>query len=352
MSSPKLKVAVVGCSLGVTHIQNYQKLPNAEVVAICDIDEPWLKHVQRQYHVPQAYTSLDDLLAQSDAEAVSVCLPVYLHKPATVDCLAAARHVLVEKPMAHTAAEALEMTAAAKAAGKTLMVSYNQRFGADMQYLKRYVDAGNLGEIYFARAVWRRPLGMLPEPLMERATGVYSRNWFNEADKGGGVGRDLGAHMIDLALWIMGFPAIADVSGRSYTNFLPAWAAQHGPQFKADADDHSVGFVRFENGASLQVEMSFGQHLDQEVVLNEFFGTKGGAVRDAQHGLKLFGEAAGSYTTTAPRLRSNAATGTTQANFVTSILEGTPPMVTPEQGIALMRVIDGLYASGNRFTAV
>jgi len=350
MSTRQLKTAVVGCSVGLGHVQAYQKLKNAELVAVCDIDAPWLQHVQQTYNVPQAYTSLDELLTRSDAEAVSVCLPVYLHKPATLACLAAGKHVLVEKPMAHTAVEAIAMTEAAQAAGKTLMVSYNQRFGPDMQYLKRYAEAGYLGDIYFARAVWRRPLGMLPEPLIERATGPYSRNWFNEAAKGGGVGRDLGAHMIDLAMWIMGFPAIADVSGRSYGNFLPGWVAQFGPLYGSDADDHTVGFVRFQNGASLQIEMSFGQHIDKEVVLNEFFGTRGGAVRDAATGLKLFGEAAGSYTTTTPRLP--AASGSTQANFVTSILEGTPPMVTPEQGIALMQIIDGLYSSGSSFTKV
>jgi predicted dehydrogenase len=350
MTTQKLKTAVVGCSIGLNHIQNYQKLPNAELVAICDIDRPWLKYVQDKYSVPQAYPSLDELLAKSDAEAVSVCLPVYLHKPATIAALQAGRHVLVEKPMAHTAAEAVAMTEAAQAAGKTLMVSYNQRFGADMQFLKKVVEAGQLGDIYFARAVWRRPLGMLPEPQVERATGMHSRNWFNEKDKGGGVGRDLGAHMIDLAMWIMGFPAIADVSGRMYNNFLPEWVSQFGPQYGHDADDHTVGFVRFENGASLQIEMSFGQHVGQEQVLSEFFGTKGGAVRDAMHGLKLFGEVAGSYTTTEPKLPK--ATGSTQENFVTSILTGTTPMVTPEQGIALMKVIDGLYSSGANFTKV
>src|SRR5207253_7535859 len=108
---------------------------------------------------------------------------------------------------------------------------------------KRYVEAGHLGEIYFARAVWRRPLGMLPEPLLQRATGLHSRNWFNEKAKGGGVGRDLGAHMIDLALWIMGFPTIADVNGQMYNNFLPGWVSGFGPQYGHDADDHTVGFV-------------------------------------------------------------------------------------------------------------
>lgn len=343
MSTRKLKTGVIGLNVGQSHIQNYQRLQNAELVAVCDLDEIWLKHCQQTFGVAQAYTNVEAMLAQSDVEAVSVCLPVYLHLPVTLACLAAGRHVLVEKPMAHTATEAMQMTEAAKAAGRVLMISYNQRFGPDMQFLKRYAEAGHLGEIYFARAVWRRPLGMLPEPLVERATGLHSRNWFNEAAKGGGVGRDLGAHMIDLALWVMGFPAVADVTGRSYANFGPAHVRQFGERFRFDADDHTVGFVRFQNGASLQIEMSFGQYVDKEVVLNEFFGTKGGACRDAAQGLQLFGEAAGAYTTTTPRLAE--AVSTTQANFVTSILEGTTPMVTPEQGIALMHVIDGLYAS-------
>jgi predicted dehydrogenase len=342
MSDRRVKTAVIGLNVGLSHVQAYQQLPDAELVALCDISEPWLRHCQQAYRVPEIYTDYRQMLAQASAEAVSVCLPVHLHLPVTLDCLAAGRHVLVEKPIAANAAEARQMAAAAQAAERVLMISQNQRFGPEARFLKRFVESGGLGHIYFARAVWRRPLGMLPTALQDRATGAYDRNWFNEAAKGGGVGRDLGAHIIDFALWIMGHPPVADVTGRAYAHFGTALAQQHGTRF--DVDDHTVGFVRFANGASLQIETSFGQHTDQEVLLNEFYGTRGGAVRDGGS-LRLFGEMNGAYTTTTPRLAEPP--DSTQAHFVTCIRGGRSPSVTAEQGVQLMEIIDGLYRSSS-----
>jgi predicted dehydrogenase len=254
--------------------------------------------------------------------------------------------VLVEKPMAMNAEEGAAMAAAATAAGRLLMVSYNQRFEQGSMFLKRWADEGGLGDIYFARAVWRRPMGQLPAPMQDRPTGAYNRNWFNEADKGGGVARDLGSHVIDLALWIMGFPEPVDITGRSYAHFGPEITRARGARF--DVDDHTIGLVRFANGASLQVEVSFGQHTGEEEVVNEFYGTRGGASRSSvASGLKLFGEAAGAYTTTQPRYTEPA--GSTQGHFVDCILNGQEPLITPAQGVTVTRIIDGLYASSRSF---
>jgi predicted dehydrogenase len=348
MSARTVKTAVIGLNAGITHVQNYQTLANAELAALCDISEPWLAHCQREYGVPQAYTDYRELLARSDAEAVSLCLPTHLHLPVTLACLQAGKHVLVEKPMAMNAEEGVAMANAAEAAGRLLMVSFNQRFEQGSQFLKRHIDAGGLGDIYFARAIWRRPMGLIPTPLQPRPTGAYNRNWFNEADKGGGVGRDLGAHVIDLALWMMGFPEPVDIVGRSYAHFGPDFTRAWGARF--DVDDHTVGFVRFANGASLHVEVSFGQHTGHEEVLNEFYGTKGGASRGGfTGGLELYGQAPGGYTTITPRFTEPA--GSTQGHFVDCIANGAVPMITPAQGIAVTRLIDELYASSRTFVA-
>src|SRR3712207_4812754 len=96
----RVKTAVIGLNVGLGHIQNYQKAPGAELVALCDLSEPWLAHCQREYGVPQGYTDYREMLAHSGAEAVSICLPTHLHLPVTLACLEAGLHVLVEKPMA------------------------------------------------------------------------------------------------------------------------------------------------------------------------------------------------------------------------------------------------------------
>lgn len=154
--------------------------------------------------------------------------------------------------------------------------------------------------------------------------------------------RDLGAHVIDVALWLMGYPELEDAVGRAYTQFLPDFLS--GTQLIGDADDHSVGFARFKNGASLQIEASFGQHIDHDELITEVFGSKGGAIRWSGRPLKLFGQVSGAYTTTEPRLQERRSS--VQEEFVSSVLEGRPPLVTPEQGIAATRIMDAIYSGG------
>ena len=342
MAKGPVRMGVIGLGMGAGHAAAYQALPDAELTAICDVSEPWLAHCREQWRVPRAFTDAAELLACPEVDAVSVAVPTHLHATVTLAALQAGKHVLVEKPMAAGATEGREMARAARAAGRVLMVSYNQRFGADVQYLKRAIDEGHLGRLYFARAVWRRPLGMLPPPVASRPTGPYDRNWFNEAVRGGGVALDLGSHVLDLALWLMGFPPVAEVSGCTYAMFGPKWAQAQGATF--DADDHTVGFVRFATGASLQVEVSFGSHTDREVIEIELFGSEGGALRRSGQPLRLFSSWAGAYTVLEPRLGEPGSSP--QAEFVSSIREGREPLCTAEQGVAALEVIDGLRAGG------
>jgi len=334
----------VGLNMGQAHVENYKKLGNAELVAICDKDAGWLEHCKAKWEVPNGFSDFNEMIKMPGLDAVSIALPTFLHLPMALTALKNGKHVLVEKPMAMNAAEGEAMASAAKAAGKNLMVSLNQRFDPDVQFLKRYIDQGNLGEIYFVRTLWRRPLGGLPSPTIDRPTGTYTgRNWFNEASKGGGALRDLGAHVIDVAMWLMGFPELLDATGRAYTMFLPEYLA--GKSLSGDADDHSVGFARFKNGASLQIEASFGQHIDHDELITEVFGSKGGALRWSGRPPKLYGQTGGAYSTTEPRLQEKRTTA--QEEFVNSVQEGRPPLVTPEHGIAVTRVMDAIFAGSS-----
>lgn len=355
MSTMKLKTGVVGLGMGCGHAAAYKALPNAELTAICDTNEQWLKHCQKEWDVPNAYASTADMFASSDLDAVSIAVPTYLHKPIAIAALEAGKHVLIEKPMAMTAAEGAEMAAAAKANGKLLMVSYNQRFTPDVVYLKNYIDAGHLGDIYFVRTLWRRPLGCLPAPLVDRVTGTYERNWFNDAEKGGGAVRDLGSHMIDVAMWLMGFPELESATGCAYTKFLPEYLS--GLDVASSADDHGVGFAKFKNGASMQIEASYGQHWDKEEIMTEIFGTKGGVLRTMGQDPKIFSEVDGAYAASSIRVtgpyasviaKDISAPSCTQAEFVNSILSCKVPMITPEQGVAVMQIIDGIYGVNSR----
>jgi len=342
MGDGRIRVGVIGVgAMGVGHVQAYKGDSRCELLALCDQSPEWLDHAKREYGARLGFTKWEDLVACEEVEAVSVCLPTIFHAPVTVAALRAGKHVLCEKPMAMNAGQAREMADAAREMGKLLLIGYNQRFGGDIQYLKRVVDEGQLGEVYFVRTGWRRAMGALPPPTACRATGPYNRNWFNEKAMGGGVTTDLGSHVVDLAMYLMGFPKVRQVVGCAYTKFGPEFVAGTGATF--DADDHSVAFAKFENGASMMIEASFGCYIERDTVFQAIYGDKGGAHRESGQPVKLFTQVAGAYTTIIPRIE--IASTTPMAHFLDCLTEGKPPLVRPEEGVAVAQILDGIYAS-------
>ena len=338
----KLRIGIIGLgAVSGAHLAAFKSNPSAELIAICDQDEKWLEHSKQEHGAKYAFNTWAELIACEELDAVSVCLPTGFHAAVSVAALKAGKHVLCEKPMAVNAVEAQQMADAARESGNTLMISYNQRFGSDIQYLKRWIDEGGLGEVYFVRTGWRRPMGFFPGPGVMRATGEYSRNWFNEKCKGGGVCMDLGSHVVDLAMYLMGFPKVKQVVGCAYTKFLPRILEDAG--VTCDADDHSVAFIKFENGASMQFEASFGSFVEKEEIFQAIYGDKGGAKRVVGEPVKLFSTTAGAYTTVHPRI--DIPSVTPMDHFVQYVLEGRTPIATPEQGVMVTALLERIYTS-------
>jgi len=343
LSDKKVKMGIAGIgAMGQGHIQVFTANPNSEVIAICDQSKEWVEHCKHSWGTKYAFTNWEDLVACDEVDAVAVCLPTIFHDPLTIAALDADKHVLCEKPMAMNTQKAQAMADSAKRNSKILMISYNQRFGADIQYLKKYIDAGNLGEVYLVRTAWRRAMGVLPPAKHQRSTGEqYSRNWFNEKNMGGGATLDLGSHVVDLAMYLMGFPKIKQVVGMTYTKFLPEFLANKGVE--CDADDHSVGFVKFENGASMQIEASYGSYIEREKIIQAIYGDKGGACREIGQPIKLFVRSAGEYTTITPNI--DIPSIRPMDHFIDCILDESTPIVTPEQGVAVTQILEGIYKS-------
>lgn len=339
----KLRCAVIGLNMGLNHVHAYLDCPDAELVAICDQDAAWLKYVQQEKGVNKAYTDFHDLLADPNIDIVSNCLPTYLHASATIEALHAGKHVLCEKPMAVNAREAEAMVAAAKTTGKKLMVSQNQRFTQKAQYLRKCVDEGFFGEIYFARVSWMRPMGGLPSPKATRATGEYDRNWFNQREKGGGALRDLGSHMLDLSLWLMGFPAIEKATSANLSVFAPSFA--HALGVEADAEDFASGLLRFVNGSAIQLTTCFVSHADADRLQYDFYGTKGGARLVNQSELTMYTQLHGAYAAIDP-FSIDIPDGMTQPHFVHCVRDNTEPLITGAQGVCVIETLDALYADG------
>ena len=208
----KLRCAVVGLGIGQMHVGSYQECPYSDLVAICDINAVRLKEVGNKFGIPEEkrYLDIGEMLAKENLDVCSIAVPNHLHKALTIQALEANCHVLCEKPMAMNSAEAQEMVDTAKRMGKRLMIDFSYRCYEQSVALKKAVDDGMLGDIYYARTQWLRRKGA--------PSGIGC--WFSQKEfAGGGPLLDLGVHRLDLALWLMGYPKPVWVLGSTY-NYL------------------------------------------------------------------------------------------------------------------------------------
>ena len=324
------------------HLASYARNPRVELAALCDHDADWLAYVAKEYHPKKTYLTYGEMVADPEIDAVSVCLPNSFHAVASVAALKAGKHVLCEKPMAVTVGEAKSMEEASLASGKKLMISHQQRFENNVAFLKANADAGVFGKIYHIRITWRRPHGMMPLPNTVRANGgVYSRNWFNEKDNGGGVLRDLGTHLIDLAMYMTGFPAMLDASGSLGRHFYPE-GFENG-EYVFDSEDTAVAHIRFEGGLSVSLDVCFASYTGNEVVSLEIYGTKGGASR-VNGDVRVYSNY-GAADTASNVIRYANKEKTSQEHFTDAILNDTPVPIPGREGVAVIRVLDAIYKS-------
>jgi len=333
-----LKVGIIGCG-GIAqgaHMPGYKKLPNVEMVACCDIDEKKAKEAADKFGIGKVFTDYKQLLKIKEIEAVSVCTPNIAHKEPTLAALRAGKHVLVEKPMAMNATEASAMVAAARKHGRKLMVGLNNRWRADVQALKRFIDAGEMGEIYFAKA------------QCLRRRGIPGWGVFTQKDKqGGGPLVDLGVHIMDAVLYLMDFPKPTAVSGAAYTKFgtregLVGLMGQWDPK-KYTVEDYSLGLVRFENQATMFVETSFAANIEKDIFDFTLLGTEGGCTLEPA---RIFSEKNKTLIDISPVFLQGRSTHDIEMQkFVECVLEDREPPVTGEQGLAVQKIMDAIYRS-------
>lgn len=346
-----LRVGICGSGITVLHIQGYLKIPGVEIVAIAGPDVARCQDVADTYGIPRVFADYREMLAL-DLDAVSIGVPNNFHAQIAIDALAAGCHVLCEKPLADSVAAGERIAAAARGSDKVLMVAFNRRYLPNSLVLKRLIDAGTLGPIYYAKTAWTRRSGI-----------PGFGGWFTtKALSGGGPLIDLGVHMMDLALHMMGYPRPVSVSGATYAEFGPRGkgSMNYGTRpddpslIVFDVEDFATGFIRFENGATLFVETSWAgyQPLGDDIYL-QVYGREGGAriampEFQKEHSLRVVTEAAGVIMDTEPELpraRDLNEYDHEIAAFVSCIRTQTPPAATFEQGLTILRIIDALYRS-------
>jgi predicted dehydrogenase len=282
----KFRVGIIGVG-GIAkgkHLPSLAKLKNVEIVAFCDIIEERAKEGKAKYGTPDAkvFTDYHDLLALKDIDVVHVLTPNKFHSEITVAALNAGKHVMCEKPMAKSYAEAKLMLDAAKRSGKKLTIGYQSRHRTDSMYLKDYIEDGGLGEIYFGKAL----------AIRRRAVPTWGV-FLDEEKQGGGPLIDIGTHALDLTLWLMDNYKWQSVMGSTFKklrgreNAANAWGPWDPKKFTVE--DSAFGFIKFENGATVVLESSWALNtLHVHEAVCELCGTEGGA--DFENGLRINGE--------------------------------------------------------------
>ena len=354
----KLKIAIVGCG-GIAngkHMPSLSKLDNVEMVAFCDIIREKAEEAAKKYGAEGAkvYENYKELLKDKSIDVVHVCTPNKSHSFITIDALEADKHVMCEKPMAKTSAEAKKMLEAAKKTGKKLTIGYNNRQRPDSIYLKSICERGDLGEIYFAKA----------HAIRRRAVPTWGV-FLNEEEQGGGPLIDIGTHALDLTLWMMNNYKVKSVIGNSYHKLgskkdaANAWGPWDPEKFTVE--DSAFGFITMENGATIILESSWALNtLDVFEAKTTLCGTEGGA--DMKDGLRINGENFGKLYTTKAELELGGVAfygGKKETDserearlWIDAILNDTDPIVMPEQALVVTQILEAIYKSAKTGKAV
>ena len=338
----KFRVAFIGCGgIAQTHMTALRQMPDVEVVAGVDILPERLTIFQEKWGVTRLYKDWKKMLREVKPDAVSVCTPNGVHAAPAIDAANAGCHVIGEKPMAMNPAECEAMIAASKTAGKKLAVGFQYRYHPNTQFLKRARDDGEFGNIMYMKCEALRRRG-IPN------WGVFGQKKL----QGGGPMIDIGVHCIEMAHYFMGSPRPVAASGNTWTymgnkasKVVCPWPNWDHKTYTVE--DLAIGQIRFENGAILQIEASFVAHIEKDVWNFTFMGSKGGGQWDPP---MIFADHHDTMVNTSPFFLStdmsfNRLFYIKLRNWVDACTKNTPLEAPGEAGLAVQKMLDGIYRS-------
>lgn len=341
MASGKLRIGIAGTG-GIArsvHIPGFQKLKDrVEIVSAFDIDAERVAATGREFGIPNVFTNVEQMLDGPTLDAIAICTPPGAHAPIAVAAFARGIHVLSEKPASLSSDGAIEMVRAARRADRILMIGFQHRFTRAGKALKRVMDDGGLGEVYYSRAQSLRRRGI-------PGWGMFT----NKEVSGGGPMMDIGVHILDQAMWLLGNPTPVSVFGstfqklgtRSGFNSFGPWDPS-----KFEVEDFATASVKFADGSTMLLEASWALNIPANGHNILLCGTEGGAelsplkIYTEQHGM-LFDMA---LPEGSQRGNENAQDAKI-AHFVDCIEQGRQPITTPSEIINVALILDAVYAS-------
>ncbi len=339
-TSKRINLGIIGTGWpGQQHARVMADIPDAHLYGCADLDDERRCDFESIYGPAKSFREYEELLREPDLQGAIICLPNFLHFPASLAALEAGKHVFCEKPPTMNAAEMKVLQEVATKHGLVYFFGRQFRFTAAMRAAKKLIADGRLGEIYHAKATWVRSRG-IPQGI---------GGWFTEKKRsGGGALIDIGVHALDSVWYLMGTPRPVSVSAQVYRNFAHL---VRDPIF--DVEDAAYAFIRFENGAVVHLETSWagnlpddipqGQAFGRELTNSIIYGTKG-TLRLKP--LTLFEDRKGELVTVPIGLPDESDSFELQLrNFVEAIQGLADPINNAKQAFELMEMLDAIYAS-------
>ncbi len=277
-ATKKMRVGIIGTGwIAASHIEAYKRQPDVEIVAAADLIPGKAEAFMKKHGVEgvKLYPSHKELLDDKSLmlDVVSICTYNRQHAEPTIYALDQGVNVLLEKPMCVTIEEAAEIVKAEKRSGKIISIGFQPRFSPNMQMIKKIVQSGELGDIYYVQTGGGRRRG-IPTP--------FGTSFIEDKTAGLGALADIGCYSLDLVLNALGNPKPLTVSGYKsaffgtdpkYTNYVKTGHPEYAEKF--GVDDFAAAFIRLETGTIVDFRISWAANIDTagDTI---FLGTKGG----------------------------------------------------------------------------
>lgn len=334
----KIKVALIGSGQisRMSHIPAYRSMDNVEIVGVSDTNIDAARKLAEDFDIPYFTQSHKDLLEHCRPDAVSVCVPNKFHYPIVMDALEYGCNVMCEKPPAISAKEAQEMAEKAEEKGLLLTYDFHFRHGTNVSIIKEKINDGKLGKIYFTRAKWLRRAGV-----------PGWGNFISKDIQGGGPLIDIGAHMLDLSLYLLDYPEIAyvtascsDLIGKSRNKGL---MGNWNPD-RYTVEDGLFGMIYFKDGTCLELETTFALNMkEKDLRAVEIYGDKLGA---SLFPAEVYGGDAEDFSNTNyPFVEDGDLHTTAICNFIKACMGEEKLLVTAKQGAYIQKLVEALYTS-------
>jgi predicted dehydrogenase len=325
-----VNIGIVGCGAHaqIAHIPFFKKNHECNVLAICDTDIRKLDHIGSKYSIPCRYQDFQEMLENREVEALVITTPNYLHAPMAISAMKFNKHVLCETPMAVNTREAHEMLAVSKRSGKKLAVAMNNRFRPDVQTLKKFINEGELGDVYYLKSGW----------LIGTSEWILNPWRLEVLKSGGGAFLAMGSQILSVVTYFL--------EGKELSTIF---ASIHKKEPNAEVEDTAMCIINYADGTIVTIEVSWSLHFKSDFLYCNVFGRKGAALLNPLKIHKeLHNELVNVTPAFAPKNFYRVSYELQTQFFIDAVRKNKLPPFCGEDGLLIARITDAFYESAQK----